>query len=159
MFALERVNLIKDHSFEKDSEVWHTRIYGWGFPDNMTVKVSRHDDEYSYTGGYSGSGDTREEPFNPPAGNADHAYLTQGFCVRKTYADADIDSLTLNYSLYPLDGDIEKTCLCYILLYLDNGQRKSRQAFLVAADFYGCMDQCPRRRHHRFHIVRYSGFE
>jgi hypothetical protein len=49
-FALEKVNLIKDHGFEKDSDVWNTYLAGTGFP-NFVATVSNHDSEDSFTGG------------------------------------------------------------------------------------------------------------
>ncbi|MBN2379853.1 hypothetical protein JXM67_08650 [candidate division WOR-3 bacterium] len=61
VFALERVNLIKDHSFEKDSEVWNTYLTGTGFP-NFVAQVNRHDSERAFTGKFSGSEDNRPLP-------------------------------------------------------------------------------------------------
>ncbi|MBN2378580.1 hypothetical protein JXM67_02100, partial [candidate division WOR-3 bacterium] len=115
LFALEKVNLVKDHSFEKDSEVWHTRV-GGGWP--QIALVSRHDPESAYTGEYSGSGDTRPEPENPPLSFVQSAYVIQGFSSPKKTVE-DIDSLTLFYSARYLYDDVDRSFLAYILLHLN----------------------------------------
>ncbi len=62
LFALEPVNLIKDHSFEKDSEVWLERseIHGPGSFDSTVY--NRHDPDSAYIGNYCGSIDGRKRP-------------------------------------------------------------------------------------------------
>ena len=100
VFALERVNLIKDHSFEKDSEVWYTRISGSSMPYSVIVKCP--DSPKAFSGGYSASCDTRGI-------QSDHGYnegfISQGFCQPKILED--IDSLIVNYSVFPVNNNFQ----------------------------------------------------
>jgi len=117
LFALERVNLIKDHSFEKDSEVWHTRVVCWTYPDCDAI-VSRHDLENSYTGGFSGSGDTRIKPNIISTASNQQTLISQGFCEPKKVSD--IDSLIVHYCVYPRRINFfEDFCLCQFTLLID----------------------------------------
>jgi hypothetical protein len=60
LFALESVNLIKDYSFEKDSEFWLMRSEAEGQYDSTII--NRHDPDSAYTGDYCGSIDGRKRP-------------------------------------------------------------------------------------------------
>jgi len=113
LFALERVNLIKDASFEKDSEVWHTNITGGSFP-NFAASVTRYDSEKSYSGNYSGSGDNRSRP-NPI--RDENTFITQGFLQPKNITD--VDSLFVYYSVLPLDNQPELTFAGGVYLHLN----------------------------------------
>ncbi|MBN2379409.1 T9SS type A sorting domain-containing protein [candidate division WOR-3 bacterium] len=115
MFALETVNLVKDHGFEKDSEVWNTYIITTR-PDSKAT-VDKHDSVKASNGKFSGSGDTRTGPENPYEGERERPHITQGFCVPKTVSD--IDSLTINYSVYPRLNDFQRTAAATILLLVD----------------------------------------
>jgi hypothetical protein len=113
VFALEQVNLIKDASFEKENEVWHTQITWWHTPYLATV--SAHDAENSFTGWFSGSGDTRSDPgFRS---RYEQAIITQGFLFEKTIED--IDSLTVAYTILPLKNDFDNTYAVSVLLNLN----------------------------------------
>jgi len=113
LFGLERVNLIKDHSFEMDCEVWHTRL-GGSWP--QIAEVNRYDNHNSHTGFYSGSGDTRPEPDNPEPGHAQNAFITQGFINGKKLQD--IDSIVFYYSINPFEDDFALTAMAPILLHI-----------------------------------------
>ncbi|NLI98790.1 hypothetical protein GX441_09075, partial [bacterium] len=56
LFGLERVNLIKDAGFEKDSDVWDSYV-GRGPTHGLTpaATVSTHDSEKAYSGSFSAS--------------------------------------------------------------------------------------------------------
>ncbi|MBD3285967.1 hypothetical protein GF338_06485 [candidate division WOR-3 bacterium] len=101
-FGLEKVNLIKDAGFEKDSEVWHEYVY------HTTIKTAavsdRHDAENLFSGSFSGSMDTRVMPEGAQVNQFEDARLTQGFTVPKPLKD--IDSLFLQYSVFPLNGNL-----------------------------------------------------
>jgi len=116
LFALERVNLIKDHSFEKDSEVWHTRVWGDSYPS--VANVDRHDPQKSIEGNYAGSGDTRAEPPDPILSHEEFAYISQGLCCRKKLED--IDSFKVQYSVFPVDLDLYKTYFTVMLIAINS---------------------------------------
>ncbi len=63
LFALEPVNLIKDGSFEKDSELWLERSKIINGPGDFDSTVyNRHDPDSAYIGNYCGSIDGRRRP-------------------------------------------------------------------------------------------------
>ena len=115
LLALEPVNLIKDHSFEKDSEVWQT--YAGGQSDLDSAVANRHDMEKAWSGSFSGSSDNRTPPGEIWANYYDSAKIIQSFSCPKTVSD--IDSLTLHYSILPVKDDFNLTMVAYIGLYLD----------------------------------------
>ncbi len=115
LFALETVNLIKDHSFEKDSEVWQT--YAGGQSDLDSAVANRHDMEKAWSGSFSGSSDNRTPPGEIWVDYYDSAKIIQSFSCPKTVSD--IDSLTLHYSILPIEDDFNLTMVAYIGLYLD----------------------------------------
>jgi len=115
LFALETVNLIKDHSFEKDSEVWQSYTgRNDGRPDSAIA--NRHDAEKALKGGFSGSCDNRTGDYSSIY--YDSAIVIQGFCCRKTVSD--LDSLMLNYSITPLLPGREQGG--WMALYIDAGK-------------------------------------
>ncbi|MBD3286079.1 T9SS type A sorting domain-containing protein [candidate division WOR-3 bacterium] len=116
LIGLERVNLIKDHSFEKDSEVWHTRLGGTGFP-NFVAIVKRHDSANAYSRSFSGSGDNRPKPSNTWSKYNENTYLTQGFIGSKVLTD--IDSLSLAFSIISRNNRFEELFCAGIYLHLN----------------------------------------
>jgi hypothetical protein len=119
--ALETVNLIKDHSFEKDSEMW--QFYAEGYGDQDSAVAKRHDPENAYSGLYSASCDTRT-----PAGQLwpayeDSAVVIQGLGYLKVVSD--LDSITLNYFVIPYLGNIFCSSSGFIGLYLNAGEVSS----------------------------------
>jgi len=117
LFALETVNLIKDAGFEKDSDVWQTYTgRNDGRPDSAIA--NRHDAEKALKGGFSGSCDNRTGDYSSIY--YDSAIVIQGFCCRKTVSD--LDSLTLNYAVFPLSLLPARAQACWIAFYLDAGK-------------------------------------
>jgi len=117
LFALERVNLIKDHSFEKDSELW--QVYAGGDGNQDSAIVNRHDFENAHSGSYSASSDTRKLPGNYWVFYDDSAMVMQGFCGRKLVLD--IDSLTISYSIIPVEDNFFRSAAIFIAVYLNAG--------------------------------------
>ncbi len=101
-FGLEKVNLIKDHSFEDNSDAWMTYAKTRTGKDLDPTAVSRHDSAKAYKGYYSGYCDTRKPP-SPY--EVDSAVVIQGLVMPKIMTD--LDSLTLNYSVVPIIVDKE----------------------------------------------------
>ena len=110
LFALEKVNLIKNSGFERDSEEWR-EVTGGDSPSDTAIANS-HDDEKAFAGYYSGSCDTRMV-----GSTGDSAVLIQGFPVVKTVSD--IDSLLLDLSVIPKDNLATHTMSARIVLYID----------------------------------------
>ncbi len=100
LFALERVNLIKDAGFERNSELWKIHAKTASGKDIDSNAVEKHDSTRIYTGGYSGSCDTRKPP-SPY--ELDSAVIMQGFAFTKGIKD--LDSLVVNYSIMPIVFD------------------------------------------------------
>jgi hypothetical protein len=116
LFGLETVNLIKDHSFEMDSDVW--QVYAGGDGDQDSAVANRHDPEKAYTGLCSASSDTRKYPGDCWVAYEDSALIIQGFSCSKIVED--LDSLTLNYSIIPAGGDFYRFLSAYIAVCLDS---------------------------------------
>ena len=117
LFALESVNLIKDHSFEKDSELWQVYAGGDGVQDSAVA--NRHDPEKAYTGLCSASSDTRKLPGDYWVFYDDSAMLMQGFCRNKLVSD--IDTLTISYFIIPVEDNFFRSAAIFIAVYLNAG--------------------------------------
>jgi hypothetical protein len=117
LLALEPVNLIKDHSFEKDSELW--QVYAGGDGNQDSAVASRHDPEKAYTGFCSASSDTRKLPGDYWVFYDDSAMLMQGFCCNKLVSD--IDTLTISYSIIPVEDNFFRSAAIFIAVYLNAG--------------------------------------
>ncbi len=114
LLALEKVNLIKDAGFEKDSDKWNTYTGAYGPVDS--AKVTRHSSEYSSSGLFSALCDTWANP--GAATNYDTAVVIQGFCCKKIVSD--IDSLSWDYAVFPfVEDDITSSYGVEIGLYVD----------------------------------------
>ncbi|MBN2379906.1 T9SS type A sorting domain-containing protein [candidate division WOR-3 bacterium] len=101
VFSLETVNLIKDHSFEKDSDLWNYYI-GASIPtSDIPAFANRHDSEKAFDGIYSASCDTRTPLQNAPEQYTDSAVIIQGFTTEKVVGD--LDSLIVRYAISPKD--------------------------------------------------------
>jgi hypothetical protein len=124
LFALETFNLIKDHSFEKNSELW--KVYAGGDGDQDSAVASRHDSENTHSGSYSASSDTRPIPGDYWIGYDDTALVIQGFCCPKVVAD--LDSLIFYYSLIPLNNNFQLSYGGFIALYINAGDPDYRLA-------------------------------
>ncbi len=106
LFGFETVNLLKDHSFEKDSEVWATSEGSkWAGVGEDSAIVNRHDSQSSFDGSFSASGDTRTTPAWVGSGGFDSAMIICSFDNKKI---VDLDSLIWNqrvigkYDMYTL---------------------------------------------------------
>ena len=117
LLALEKVNLVKDAGFEKDSDVWHTYTKTYGI--TSVAVANRHDPDKAFTGDFSGSGDTRTVPEQPGVPYVEDAFLTQGFYPGKTLED--LDTLCFQFSVEPFEHDTSKTCIAMALLYVNAG--------------------------------------
>ncbi len=118
LFALEKVNLIKDGGFEKNSEVWLECAGGDKGGDSAVA--NRHSSEKSFSGEYSAFSDTREMPPNPSLLYEDTALVIQGFTMPKPVSD--LDSLTLEYSVIPCREDTASLMSGFVAFYLNAGQ-------------------------------------
>ncbi|MBN2378815.1 T9SS type A sorting domain-containing protein [candidate division WOR-3 bacterium] len=115
LLALEKVNLIKNSSFERDDETWHAWTESDAWP---SVSISnKHDSCYIYSGRYSGSGDTRPNPGEIEWNYLESAYLVQAIPELKTLED--VDSLMLTYAVFPLNGVLTMSCASEIFLHFN----------------------------------------
>jgi hypothetical protein len=99
LFALERVNLIKNGSFEEEG-VWEVTT-GASWVPNPAVGTDK-DDSTSVTGQYSASADNREKPTWMDSGLYDSVAVSQSFISTKTFAD--LDSLFWSQLIIPKGG-------------------------------------------------------
>ncbi len=117
LWALETVNLLKDHSFEKDSEVWVTSAGSkWAGIGEDSAIVNRHDSQSSYDGSFSASGDTRITPAWVGMGGFDSAMVVQSFANKKI---EDLDSLIWSQKVVWKNDSRALTGLFVIGLFLD----------------------------------------
>ena len=87
LFALERVNLIRNGGFENEDDVWVVETGASGFP-NPAIGSLR-DDSTSGNGILSASGDTRQIPTWSGGGLYDSVAIRQNFLTPKITADLD----------------------------------------------------------------------
>jgi hypothetical protein len=97
LFALERVNLIRNASFECEDSVWIVESGSWREP-NPAVGTTK-DSSKSVTGSFSASADTRESPSWMLFLKGDSVAISQDFIVSKKLAD--LDSLCWYQSILP----------------------------------------------------------
>jgi len=117
LFGLETVNLLKDPSFEKDSEVWVTSLGSkWAGVGEDSAIVNRHDSQSSYDGSFSASGDTRITPAWVGMGGFDSAMVVQSFANKKI---EDLDSLIWSQKVVWKNDSRALTGLFVIGLFLD----------------------------------------
>jgi hypothetical protein len=119
LFALEKVNLMKDGGFEKNNEIWNA--YGGGLPLDTAI-ADRHDSVKYFSGSYSGSCETRI--VGASSIHADSAVLIQGFSSLKVVSD--LDSLFLQYSVLPREENFERSWCARIALHLNAGEFDSK---------------------------------
>jgi hypothetical protein len=117
LFALETVNLIKDHSFEMDRELWRAYAAPRVPNDLDSAVANRHDSGRPFSGNYSASCDTRIRPGEPSIAYNDSAVIVQGFCCHKTVAD--IDSLIVCYSVTPTQMGYSVLDYAFVALHLN----------------------------------------
>jgi hypothetical protein len=126
LFALEKVNLIKDAGFEKNNGVWNSYV-GRVIHDHKPASIaSTHDSTLAYSGSYSASCDTRTPPSDVEVPDGDSAIVIQGFSCTKYVTD--LDSLIVRYSIFPVNNDVNRTHVILFGLYLDVHQSYYRTA-------------------------------
>ncbi|NLI98875.1 hypothetical protein GX441_09510, partial [bacterium] len=91
LFALERVNLIKNHSFEKEDSSWKAYTGTLGYLENDSAKAETRDSGTAVSGFYSAYTYTSSPPGDPtpPAIMRDSAVVIQGFASDKYLSDLD----------------------------------------------------------------------
>jgi hypothetical protein len=122
LFGLERVNLIKNHGFEKEDSSWEVYTGFLEYIENDSAKANKHDSERSYSGIFSSSADTRSihgDP-TPPGIVRDSAVVIQGFALTKTLSD--LDSLTWAMKVLPHSAGFTYESAIYISMILNAGK-------------------------------------
>ncbi len=117
VLALEKVNLIKDAGFEKNSGVWDSYVGRTVTGRPPAATASSHDSEKANTGSYSASCDTRNAPQNLQLIDGDSAIVIQGFYSKKQVSD--LDSLILYYSVFPHNNTFGEAMYAYAGFYLN----------------------------------------
>ena len=120
LFALETVNLIKDHSFEKNSELWQMYSGPRGNTSLDSAVANRHDSTKAFTKRFSASCDTRKVPGELWPAYVDSAAVVQGFHLHKVVSD--LDSLSFSYSVVPRLDNSYFSSGAVIALYLNAGE-------------------------------------
>jgi hypothetical protein len=120
LFALERVNLIRNGSFEREDSVW---IVESGASMNPNPAIgSTKDSTESVTGSFSASADTRESPSWMVFLAGDSVAISQDFIVFKKLAD--LDSLCWYHLIVPRSpGVFSTTDMCIIGCTYANPER------------------------------------
>ncbi len=117
VFGLETVNLIKDHSFEKDDSVWVTRAGSkWGTVEEDSAQASRHDPESFLEGAFSASCDTKTPAAWFIGAGFDSAMVVYSFDNKKI---EDLDSLIWNQKVIGYRESQVLTLLFVTGLFLD----------------------------------------
>jgi hypothetical protein len=110
LFALERVNLIRNSGFEKNDSSWIVQSGSWKNPNPAVGLIQ--DNTMKVKGDYSASVDTREEPVWQMINARDSACIRQYFLINKRLKD--FDSLYWFQAIVPLNLDPYLSFACLI---------------------------------------------
>ena len=120
LFALERVNLIRNRGFEREDSVWIVETGAWGVP-NPAIGTTK-DTLESITGLFSASADTKEPPSWMEFLAEDSVAISQDFIVSKKLAD--LDSLCWYHLIVPRgSGAFSSTYACIVGFTYANPER------------------------------------
>jgi len=121
LIGLETVNLAKNHSFEKENEVWQEYTGTRQPAEEDFAEANAHDSESAFSGIFSASNDTRQEAVVTPSPLFfDSAVVIQGLSVQKPLKD--LDSLTWLTRIIPSESGYEHTCMLALVLEVDFGE-------------------------------------
>jgi hypothetical protein len=111
LFALERVNLIRNGGFEREDSIWIVESGSWGEP-NPAVGTTK-DTLESITGLFSASADTREIPTWKESFVGDSVAIRQSFLTSKRLSD--LDSFFWCHLIVPRSpGALSTTDMCIV---------------------------------------------
>jgi hypothetical protein len=117
--ALERVNLIRNRSFEREDSVWIVESGSWREP-NPAVGTTKDSSE-SATGLFSASADTREAPAWKEINVGDSVAIRQSFLIPKILSD--LDSLSWQHLIVLGTGAFYSTHMCIVGFTYANPER------------------------------------
>lgn len=128
-FGLETVNLLKDASFEKNSELWQTSAGSVWATDNKkdSAVASRHDSLSATKGSFSASGDTRIKPgWNLDSGYDSAKVVFTGLLNKKV---SDLDSLIWDQKMLFRLYDPNLNEMCYVAGFYFNAGKDNWSEF------------------------------